>query len=102
MWLLIIIVALIALPVIIGFLMPVRYEGRAVVEYDRSVQQVWDTLQDVEAHPMTGRMMKSVETLPGEGRPSWKEDMGRGEVITVDHGLRAAASHDSPDVLRRG
>ncbi len=83
MWLLIIIVALIALPVIIGFFMPVRYEGRAVVEYDRSVQQVWDVLQDVEAHPMTGRMMKSVETLPGEERPSWKEDMGRGEVITV-------------------
>ena len=54
-----------------------------MVEYDRSVQQVWDTLQDVEAHAMTGTMMKSVEILPGEGRPAWKEDMGRGEVITV-------------------
>ena len=84
MWALIVVVALVALPVIIGFLMPVRYEGRAVVEYDRSVQQAWDALQDVEAHPMTGRMMKSVETLPlDEGRPAWKEDMGRGEVITV-------------------
>ncbi len=84
MSLLIIIVALIVLPVIIGFLMPVRYEGRTIVEYDRSVQEVWDALQDVEAHPMTGRMMKSVETLPSdEGRPAWKEDMGRGEVITV-------------------
>ena len=84
MWLLITIVALIVLPVIIGFLMPVRYEGRTVVEYDRSVQEVWDALQDVEAHPMTGKMMKSVETLPSdEGRPAWKEDMGRGEVITV-------------------
>lgn len=51
MWALIIIVALVALPVIIGFLMPVRYEGRAVVEYDRSVQQAWDALQDVEAPP---------------------------------------------------
>ncbi len=87
MWLLILLVAIVALmvlPVVIGFLMPVRYEGTATVEYDRSVQQVWDTLQDVEAHPMTGRMMKSVETLPSdEGRPAWKEDMGRGEVITV-------------------
>ncbi len=84
MWFLIIIVALIVLPVIIGLLMPVRYEGRTIVEYDRSVQEVWDALQDVEAHPMTGRMMKSVETLPSdEGRPAWKEDMGRGEVITV-------------------
>ncbi len=78
------IVALIALPVVIGFLMPVRYEGTAVVEYERTVQQVWDRLQDVEAHPMTGKMMKSVETLPpDQGRPVWKEDMGRGEVITV-------------------
>ena len=84
MWALIIIVALIALPITIGFFMPVRYEGRVVVEYDRSVQQVWDTLQDVEVHPMTGTMMKSLETLPAdEGRPAWKEDMGRGEVITV-------------------
>ncbi len=84
MWVLIVIVALTAGPVIIGFLMPVRYEGQAVVEYDRSVQQVWDILQEVEAHPMTGTMMKSVETLPvDEGRPAWKEDMGRGEVITV-------------------
>ncbi len=83
-WVLIIIGALLALPVLIGFIMPVRYEGRAVVEYDRSVQQVWDTLQDVEAHPMTGKMMKSVETLPSEeGRPVWTEDMGRGEIITV-------------------
>ena len=84
LWAVIIIVALISLPVIIGFLMPVRYEGRTVVEYDRSVQDAWDALQNVEAHPMTGAMMKSVETLPlDEGRPSWKEDMGRGEVITV-------------------
>jgi hypothetical protein len=33
---------------------------------------------------MTGKMMKSVEMLPAdEGRPAWREDMGRGEVITV-------------------
>ena len=84
LWAVIIIVALISLPVIIGFLMPVRYEGRTVVEYDRSVQDAWDALQNVEAHPMTGAMMKSVETLPlDQGRPTWKEDMGRGEVITV-------------------
>ncbi len=86
-WPLIIIVAigaLIALLVVIGFLMPVRYEGTTTVEYDRSVQQVWDALQNVETHPMTGRMMKSVETLPSdEGRPAWKEDMGHGEIMTV-------------------
>ena len=83
MWALIVI-ALIAVPVIIGFLLPVRYEGRALVEYDPSVQQVWDAMQDVAAHPMTGKLMKSVEPLPPDaGRPAWKEDMGRGEVITV-------------------
>jgi len=80
----VIIVALVILPVIVGFLLPVRYEGRTVVEYDRGVQQVWDALQDVTAHPMTGAMMKSVEHLPAiEGRPAWREDMGHGEVITV-------------------
>ena len=83
-WLLITAGALIALPVIIGFFLPVQYEGKATVDYDRSVQQVWEALQDVEAHPMTGKMMKSVEILPAdEGRPAWKEDMGHGEVITV-------------------
>ncbi len=72
MWVLIAIVALTAGPVIIGFLMPVRYEGQTVVEYDRSVQQVWDALQDVEAHPMTGSMMKSIEARPAdEGGPAW-------------------------------
>jgi hypothetical protein len=84
MWPLIIIVALVAVPVVVGFLMPVRYVGSTVVDYDRGVQLVWDALQDVTAHPMTGKMMKSVEILPAnEGRPAWLEDMGRGEVITV-------------------
>jgi len=84
MWPGIIIFALLVLPVVIGFLMPVRYEGRTEVEYDRSVQQVWDALQDATAHPMTGKMMKSVEMLSAdEGRPAWREDMGHGEVITV-------------------
>ena len=85
MWtFIIIIIALIALPIVIGFLMPVRYEGQTVVELDCTVQQVWEALQDCEAHPMTGKMMKSVETLPpDDGRPAWNEDMGHGEVITV-------------------
>ena len=84
MWTLVVIVALIAVPVVIGYFMPVRYEGEAVVELDRGVQQVWEALQDNEAHPMTGKMMKSIETLPpDEGRPTWKEEMGHGEVITV-------------------
>jgi hypothetical protein len=97
MWVLIIIAGLVALVVIIGLLMPVRYEGKTVVELDRSTQQVWEALQDVEAHPMTGKMMKSVETLPpDEGRPSWKEDMGRGEVVTV-----TTSAYDPPHRMIR-
>ena len=84
MWLFVVVVALVVLPVVIGFLMPVRYEGTTTAEYDRSVQKVWEALQDVEAHPMTGSAMKSVENMADdEGRPAWKEDMGHGEVITV-------------------
>ena len=83
-WVLVAVAALIVLPVVIGYLLPARYEGRTAVVFDRDVQEVWDALQDVEAHPMTGKMARSVEMLEDEGgRPHWKEDMGRGEVITV-------------------
>ena len=64
MWVIIAILALIILPVIIGFFMPLRYEGQAVVEFDKSVQQVWEALQDVKAHPMTGKMMKEGDRDP--------------------------------------
>lgn len=97
MWPLITIVAVVAVPVVAGFLMPVRYVGSTIVEYDRGVQLVWDALQDVGAHPMTGRMMKSVEILSAnEGRPAWLEDMGRGEVITV-----TSTAHEAPHHMIR-
>jgi uncharacterized protein YndB with AHSA1/START domain len=84
MWVLITVVALIGIPVVIGYCMPVRYEGQTTVELSHGVQQVWEALQDVEAVPMTGKMMKSVEALPPQdGRPAWREDMGHGEIITV-------------------
>jgi hypothetical protein len=84
LWAVGIIVALIVVPVVIGFFLPVRYEGRTVVEFDKGVDAVWDALQDAQAHPMTGKMMKSITDLPDEeGRPSWQEDMGHGEIITV-------------------
>ena len=95
-WALSAVVALIVLPVLIGFLMPVRYEGRTVVEYDRSVQQVWDALQDVESHPMTGKAMRSVEHGADDGPPAWKEDMGHGEVITV-----TTSTFEPPHRMRR-
>ncbi len=84
LWVLIGVVVLVASVFVIGSFMPVRYEGATVVAFDRDVQAVWDALQDVRAHPMTGRMMKSIEDLPAAPTgPVWTEDMGHGEVITV-------------------
>ena len=95
-WLLVGVLIVLA-PILIGFLMPVRYEGATTVAFDRSLDDVWDALQDAEAHPMTGRMMKSVESLPSDGPgPAWREDMGRGEVITV-----TTTSYDPPTHMVR-
>ena len=64
--------------------MPVRYQGETQHALESGSEQVWSALQHVEAHPMTGKMMKSIEPLPpADGRPAWKVDMGHGEVITV-------------------
>lgn len=84
LWGSIILVVLASLPVLIGFLLPERYQASTVVELDRSIELVWAALQNYEAHPMTGKMMKSVEALPSSQElPAWQEDMGRGEIITV-------------------
>ncbi len=84
MWILLAIASIIVITLVVGTFMPVRYWGETVVEFDAGVQQVWDALQDANAHPMTGRMMKSVESLPAvDGMPTWTEGMRRGEIITV-------------------
>ncbi len=70
--------------VVIGLLMPERYEGRSQVVYDKTAEDVWDALLDYDRHPMTGKMKKSVQAQPAENSlPVWIEDMGRGEPITV-------------------
>ncbi len=70
--------------VMVGLLMPERYEGRSQVIYDRTAEDVWVALLDYDDHPMTGRMKKTVQARPAEnGLPVWIEDMGRGELITV-------------------
>lgn len=71
-------------PLVIGCLLPERFEGRVTARLSKPVDEVWEALQDFESHPMTGKMMKSVEILPEEdGLPAWREDMGHGELITV-------------------
>ena len=70
--------------VVIGLVMPERYEGRSEIVYDRNAEDVWDALLDYDQHPMTGRMKRSVEAKPAENNlPVWVEDMGNGELITV-------------------
>ena len=70
--------------IVIGIFMPERYTGRSQVVYDKTAEQVWGALLNYDRHPMTGRMMKSVQALPEEnGFPVWIEDMGRGDPITV-------------------
>ena len=77
---------LILVPVIIGSLMPERYEGQTKVFLAKSPEEVWVALQNYESHPMTGKMMKSAEALPEtewvDDLPAWVEDMGHGERIT--------------------
>ncbi len=79
--------ALVLVPFIIGSLLPERYEGQSEAFLAQSPDVVWVALQDYESHPMTGKMMKSVEALPRtdwvDDLPAWVEDMGRGERITV-------------------
>ena len=88
LWIVIGIVAVLVLvPVIIGLLLPERYEGQTKAFLAKSPEEVWVALQNRESHPMTGKMMKSTEELPKtewvDDLPAWVEDMGHGERITV-------------------
>ena len=82
MWPLIIIVALVAVPVVVGFLMPVRYVGSTIVEYDRGVQLVWDALQDVTAQPEWRLGAKGAALFAHDGDP-WQHHYGGGASALV-------------------
>jgi len=95
--------------VVIGLLMPERYEGRSQVVYARTAEDVWGALLDYDRHPMTGKMKKDVQAQPAQdGLPVWTEDMGRGELITVKpveaehprHMVREMASKAMPMASR--
>ena len=75
---------LVVLVVLIGFALPERYTGKAKRTLEAPPSEVWSALADYEHHPMTGKMARRFEALPErDGLAAWKEDMGRGEVITV-------------------
>ena len=70
--------------VVVGLLMPARYEGRSQVVYGKTAEDVWGALLDYDRHPMTGKMKKSIQAQPAENSlPVWIEDMGHGELVTV-------------------
>ncbi len=88
LWIVIgIVLVLVLVPFIIGSLLPERYEGQTEAFLAESPVDVWVALQNYESHPMTGKMMKTVEALPRtewvDDLPTWVEDMGHGERITV-------------------
>ncbi len=75
---------LVVAAVVIGLLMPERYQGRSQVVYAKTVEDVWGALLDYDRHPMTGKMKKSVQAQPAENSlPVWIEEMGHVERITV-------------------
>lgn len=83
-YLLIAIVLLFGTAYAVGSFLPERFEGRSRVVYAKGPEEVWGALLDYDRHPMTGHMKRGVEAQPPENQlPVWKEDMGRGEVITV-------------------
>lgn len=75
---------LIAFIVLIGMLLPERYEGRSQVTLAKPPEEVWEALLDYQRHPMTGKMSKGIADESEEnGLPIWVEDMGHGERIQV-------------------
>ena len=85
---------LIALVVLIGSLMPERYEGQSTVTLAKPPEEVWQALLDYQRHPMTGKMMKQIEAEGSEdGLPVWVEEMGHGERISVQTKAAEAPKH---------
>lgn len=83
-WIVLGLIGLVVLVVAIGFSLPERFTGSSSVMLAAPAEAVWEALHDVHKHPMTGKMMRSIETQPDrDGLPVWVEDMGHGERITV-------------------
>jgi hypothetical protein len=81
---------------LIGLLMPERYEARVKAFLDASPDRVWNALEDFRNIPLTGKMRKKTEALPDVGGlPSWEEDMGQTTVTVVTEASRR------PNYLKR-
>lgn len=85
LWILLgLVVVFVGIPTLVGFMLPERFTGRAVAEFDKTPDELWLALADYASAPMTGKMMKSTAAIESDNAlPAWEEDMGHGEVITV-------------------
>ena len=69
--------ALIVVPMVVGFLLPQKYEARVRMTVKRPPADVWAEVSDYHKHPLTGSQMKKVEALPDRnGLPAWVAPAG--------------------------
>lgn len=75
-------VALIAVPAIVGALLPKEFSGRAHVTFPAPLEEVFEALSDFEKHPLSCSQARRVERLEVEGGlPAWREDLGPSALI---------------------
>lgn len=83
-----ILVVLAVIPFAVGPFLKTTYRGHASRIVDRSPEELWTVILDVESHPMSGPQCKSVELEdPSETTlPNWIENLGSTKlrVCTVE------------------
>jgi hypothetical protein len=79
------IVALIALVVIIGLMLPKEHRASRSKSFACAPEQVWNTLTDFDNSSGWRKQLKKVEALPSRnGRAVWKETDKSGESISYE------------------
>jgi len=74
--------AVLALGVIVGMMLPTRYEATASIKLlGKPPEDVWVSIVDVEKHPLTGAQRRSFTRLPDDqGLPAWVETIDGGKI----------------------
>lgn len=78
----VLLVGFLLVPYLIGLLLPDEYEGRIDVLLPVTRESLWEELQNFEAHPFSGLMVRRVleGERTGEGAPAWVEDLGNTRI----------------------
>lgn len=90
--------ALPLLPYILTPILPTHFKTKAVMELDCDVQKAYDTITTDPTKCQVGGSLTTalqVGVADKDGKPTeWKEDLGRGEVITIkrDMGVKPGKS----------